>query len=104
MIGKSTTISVLSGNLPPTFGSVHIAGLDMLSDLHEIHRYIGICAQHDVLWAELSVKEHLAYQARQRGVPSHLLYAKVQEAALAVGLDGDGFDTLAGQLSGGMRR
>jgi ABC-type multidrug transport system ATPase subunit len=30
--------------------------------------------------------------------------AKVQQAAMAVGLDGDGFYTLAGQLSGGMRR
>lgn len=30
--------------------------------------------------------------------------AKVQQAAVAVGLDGDGFYTKAGQLSGGMRR
>ncbi len=32
------------------------------------------------------------------------LNAKVQQAAVAVGLDGDGFFTKAGQLSGGMRR
>ena len=30
--------------------------------------------------------------------------AKVQQAAMAVGLDGDGFYTKAGELSGGMRR
>ena len=58
----------------------------------------------DIVWHDLTVSEHLSFQARQRGVPQHRLYSEVQQAAIAVGLDGDGFSTKAGELSGGMRR
>ncbi len=56
------------------------------------------------VWKDLTVAEHLAFQARQRGIPSHRLSGEVQKAAMSVGLDGDGFYTKAGDLSGGMRR
>lgn len=57
-----------------------------------------------IVWKDLTVAEHLTFQARQRGIPAHRLSAEVQKAALSVGLDGDGFYTKAGDLSGGMRR
>ncbi len=57
-----------------------------------------------VVWKDLTVAEHLTFQARQRGIPSHRLSGEVQKAAISVGLDGDGFYTKAGDLSGGMRR
>jgi ABC-type multidrug transport system ATPase subunit len=102
--GKSTTISILSGALRQTSGQVFVAGSDLSVDASAIHRYVGICPQFDVVWNDLTVEEHLTFQARQRGVLSHRMSAEVQKAAVAVGLDGDGFHTKAGQLSGGMRR
>lgn len=57
-----------------------------------------------LVWKDLTVAEHLTFQARQRGVPSSKMSAEVQKAAISVGLDGDGFYTKAGDLSGGMRR
>jgi ABC-type multidrug transport system ATPase subunit len=56
------------------------------------------------VWYDLTVCEHLEFQARQRGIQSNRIQAEVQIAATAVGLDGDGFQTKAGLLSGGMRR
>lgn len=102
--GKSTTMSILSGTLRPTSGDVYLAGEDLQKSTNAIHKYVGVCPQFDIVWTELSVSEHLSFQARQRGIPSERISAEVQQAAVAVGLDGDGFHTLAGQLSGGMRR
>mmetsp|Transcript_32 Transcript_32/g.58 ORF Transcript_32/g.58 Transcript_32/m.58 type:complete len:1981 (-) Transcript_32:168-6110(-) len=102
--GKSTTISILSGTLKATYGEVYVAGSDLRIDTTAVHRYVGICPQFDVVWPDMTVEEHLAFQARQRGTPGKRIYAEVQKAAVAVGLDGDGFHTKAGELSGGMRR
>tara|TARA_B110000090_G_C13065943_1_gene325321 strand:- start:169 stop:420 length:252 start_codon:yes stop_codon:yes gene_type:complete len=57
-----------------------------------------------VTWPDLTVEEHLLFQARQVGVPNRLISSKVQQAALSVSLDGDSFHTKAAALSGGMRR
>jgi ABC-type multidrug transport system ATPase subunit len=87
--GKSTTISILSGTLLATAGKQYVAGCDLRVDPNLIHKYVGICPQFDVVWHDLTVAEHLSFQARQRGVPSGRLTAEVQKAALAVGLDGE---------------
>ncbi|KAJ1444037.1 P-loop containing nucleoside triphosphate hydrolase protein, partial [Ochromonadaceae sp. CCMP2298] len=102
--GKSTTISILIGKLKASLGRQFVAGQDVGQNMAAVHRYIGVCPQFDVVWSDLTVAEHITFQARQRGVPTHMLSSKVQQAALAVGLDGDGFYTRAGDLSGGMRR
>lgn len=97
-------MSVLCGTLRATGGKQYVAGKDLSVDTTSIHQYVGVCPQFDVVWPDLTVAEHLAFQARQRGVLDRRLEASVQQAAVAVGLDGDGFFTKAGELSGGMRR
>ena len=97
-------MTILSGALRATAGKQFVAGKDLSHDTTSIHEYVGVCPQFDVVWADLTVSEHLAFQARQRGISSDRLDAEVQQAALAVGLDGDGYYTKAGELSGGMRR
>lgn len=102
--GKSTTMSILCGTLLPSAGSTYLAGEDLQKSTQAIHKYVGVCPQFDIVWNDLSVSDHLEFQARQRGIPADRISAEVQQAAVAVGLDGDGFHTKAGQLSGGMRR
>jgi len=41
---------------------------------------IGICPQHDILWDDLTVGEHLLFYARLKGVPSSQKRAKVIES------------------------
>ena len=102
--GKSTTMTILSGALRASFGDQYVMGKKLSDDTSSIYEYVGVCPQFDVVWNDLTVAEHLEFQARQRGVPPHRLSSDVQQAAIAVGLDGDGFYTKAGELSGGMRR
>ena len=97
-------MSILSGTLRPSAGEIFLAGHDIQKSTDVLHKYVGVCPQFDVVWNDLSVSDHLSFQARQRGIPSERISAEVQQAAVAVGLDGDGFYTKAGQLSGGMRR
>ena len=102
--GKSTTISILSGTLTPTSGEVYVAGENIVQNASNVYRLVGVCPQFDIVWSELSVEEHLFFQARQRGVPPPNVYAEVQRVAVQIGLDGDSFRSAAGQLSGGQRR
>lgn len=102
--GKTTTISILSGTLRATRGDVFVGGANVRETSTAIHKYVGICPQFDIVWNDLTVAEHLTFQARQRGIEESHIVAEVQKAAVAVGLDGDGFYTKASQLSGGMRR
>jgi ATP-binding cassette subfamily A (ABC1) protein 3 len=58
--GKTTTISMLVGLLPPTAGTALFpGGLSIVEDMHEIRRNLGVCPQHDILFPELTVMEHL---------------------------------------------
>ena len=62
--GKSTLISMLTGLFPPTSGSIIINGIDQLKNINSLKRNIGVCPQHDILFEELTVREHLTFFAR----------------------------------------
>ncbi|KAF1780736.1 P-loop containing nucleoside triphosphate hydrolase [Phytophthora cactorum] len=57
--GKTTIISMLTGLIPPTAGDATLYGCSIKRDFHELRRVIGICPQHDVLFQDLTVEEHL---------------------------------------------
>ena len=59
-----------AGLIPPTSGRAKVHGFDMGTEMSEIRKIIGICPQHDVLWDDLTVKEHLEFFAGLKGVPS----------------------------------
>jgi ABC-type multidrug transport system ATPase subunit len=58
--GKSTLVSILSGIMIPTSGSVSVAR-------SEKRCCIGLCPQDDIFYEDLSVEEHLLYYARLKG-------------------------------------
>ncbi|CAG8698021.1 10354_t:CDS:2, partial [Dentiscutata heterogama] len=62
--GKTTLISILTGLYPPTSGSATINNLDILTNMREVYLSIGVCPQHDILWDDLTVGEHLLFYAR----------------------------------------
>lgn len=66
--GKSSTIAILTGLLSPTSGNVFINGTPISSDVRGVHRGLGVCPQHDVLWGTLTGEEHLTLYARLKGV------------------------------------
>lgn len=41
----------------------------MEGNLRQVFKYLGYCPQHDVLWKNITVKEHIELYAAIRGVP-----------------------------------
>ncbi|KAL6073552.1 ABC transporter, ATPbinding domain containing protein [Balamuthia mandrillaris] len=67
--GKTTTISMLTGLLPPTHGNAYIYGNSIIHQMTNIQKVMGVCPQFDVLWDELTGKEHLHIFAGLKGIP-----------------------------------
>jgi len=105
--GKTTTISMLTGMLSPTNGYATVGGKDIRTDMDGIRQGIGICLQHDCLFPELTVREHVAFFARIKGMYSSMSYteaeAKVDASIEDVALT-EKSNTLSKNLSGGMKR
>ncbi|KAJ3393680.1 translational elongation factor EF-1 alpha [Lobulomyces angularis] len=101
--GKSTTINCFTGLASPTNGVIEVAGQD-IKTVKELWRLIGLCPQFDTVWADLTIEQHLLFYCRLRGIPKNKIRGTVRKIAEDVGLDGDPFNQLASQMSGGMRR
>jgi ATP-binding cassette subfamily A (ABC1) protein 3 len=63
--GKTTTISMLTGMIEPTSGLIEVMG-DV--ELDKIRSKIGVCPQHDTLYEDLTVEEHIRLFATFRGL------------------------------------
>lgn len=59
---------MLTGLYPPTSGTAIVAGHDITKDISRVHQYLGVCPQFDVLWENLTPKEHVLFYARLKGV------------------------------------
>ncbi len=102
--GKTTLISVLCGLLPPTSGTALINGYDIRYDMPQVHQSMGLCPQHDIVWGDLTVEEHLLFYARIKGVSRRDEKEVVKSALESVGLNDLTDNSKSSQLSGGMRK
>jgi ABC-type transport system involved in cytochrome bd biosynthesis fused ATPase/permease subunit len=65
--GKTTTISMLTGLLQANSGRAAVKDIDILNQMDEFRKSLGVCPQHDVLFEYLTVKEHLELFAAFKG-------------------------------------
>ncbi|KAL2920141.1 hypothetical protein HK105_200207 [Polyrhizophydium stewartii] len=100
--GKSTTISILSGLTPATSGDALIYDLSVRYHIQRIRKIMGICPQHDILFDDLTAREHIELYAGLKGVPREQLEALIDERLFAVRLHTVA-DARAGTYSGGMK-
>ena len=68
--GKSTTMRVLGGVIPPTGGRVRVAGLDLRTQALEVKRVTGYCPDVGGLVPRATPWEHLQLSARLRRLPA----------------------------------
>mmetsp|Transcript_30098 Transcript_30098/g.30579 ORF Transcript_30098/g.30579 Transcript_30098/m.30579 type:complete len:1840 (-) Transcript_30098:237-5756(-) len=101
--GKSTTLSMLTGEIPPTSGNISLNGMDLLTDIHKCRRYIGYCPQFDALFELLTGREHLALYASIKGIVAADVDAVVNSKIAEMGLT-EYADRAAGTYSGGNKR
>jgi ABC-2 type transport system ATP-binding protein len=67
--GKSTTMRVLAGVIPPTKGRVHVSGLDIRQQSLAVKRVTGYCPDVGGLVPRATPWEHLQLAARLRRLP-----------------------------------
>ena len=66
--GKSTTISIICGQLKKDGGAVSVCGKSIDSGLEHITRKLGVVFQNSVLDKELTVRENLKSRAALYGI------------------------------------
>lgn len=105
--GKTTMLSCLFGALEATEGYATIFGRDTRTQMSEIRQSIGVCLQHDCLFPLLTVREHLQFFSRIKGLYAKVPFAEAEEQINQTMQDVALFEkrnTLSGALSGGMKR
>jgi ATP-binding cassette subfamily A (ABC1) protein 1 len=102
--GKTTTMSVVTGLLPATRGTVRVAGLDIRAQMAEARELLGVCPQYNTLFDYLTVHEHVLFCARLRcsGAVDEAL-DEAKRLLKAVNLEGQEH-VLSRNLSGGNKR
>jgi ABC-2 type transport system ATP-binding protein len=94
--GKTTLISLITGMLAPTTGTIEVLGGRPASSREQLAR-VGYVAQETPLYAGLSVADHLRLGARMNpGWDSGLAGRRIRQLGLDPGQK-------AGRLSGGQR-
>lgn len=82
--GKSTLIQVLCSLLPPTSGSVRIAGYDARRDRESLHQMVGLIGHQTFLYPNLTAYENLKFYGTMYEVAQ--LNARISKVLDLVGL------------------
>ena len=101
--GKTTTLRMLCGFLPPTSGSLEVAGFDVLRQSMEVRRRIGYLPEAVPLYPEQRVEEMLAFQGRLHGMSRARIRGRIGEVLEVVDLT-QNRRKLIGHLSKGQRQ
>mgnify|MGYP003997967795 CR=1 FL=1 len=101
--GKTTTISMLTGLLEPTSGSVKMNGEDLTSNSNGLKSKIGFVPQELALYPTLSAYDNLIFFGRIYNLNGKVLKERVAEVLEIVGLTDRAKDRID-TYSGGMKR
>jgi ribosome-dependent ATPase len=85
--GKSTTMKMLCGLLPPTEGQAWLLGQSVDANDINVRRKIGYMSQAFSLYTELTVRQNLVLHAQLFHVPEDEIQARVEQTAARFGLD-----------------
>lgn len=84
--GKSTTFKIATGYLPPTSGTVTVAGFNVAEQAREAKRVIGYLPEHNPLYLDMFVHEYLLFIGSLYGMKGSSLKNKVGEMVERCGL------------------
>jgi len=101
--GKSTTISIMCGQLSKDSGTVIIDGFDLDKNVNGVKNNLGVVFQNSVLDKALSVKENLQSRAALYGITGSEFKKKLSELSKLLEFEGL-LKRPVGKLSGGQRR
>ncbi|MCS7214229.1 MAG: ABC transporter ATP-binding protein [Candidatus Calescibacterium sp.] len=97
--GKTTSMRIITGYMPPTKGSVKVAGIDMLEKPVEAKKHIGYLPENPPIYTEMTVLSYLRFVAKLKKVPSN----KIKERLDFV-LQKCGLEQVKGRIIGNLSR
>jgi ABC-2 type transport system ATP-binding protein len=101
--GKTTIMKMLTGFLEPSSGTMRIAGLDIAAERRAVQRHIGYLPENCPLYPELTVLDHLDYQAALHGLQGTARTRALRRAIERTALESKASATVA-TLSRGYRQ
>ncbi|XP_052725628.1 ABC transporter A family member 7 isoform X3 [Vigna angularis] len=103
--GKTSFINMMIGLTKPTSGTAFVQGLDIRTQMGGIYTTMGVCPQHDLLWDNLTGREHLLFYGRLKNLRGSVLTQAVEDSLKDLNLFHGGVaDKQVGKYSGGMKR
>jgi ABC-2 type transport system ATP-binding protein len=101
--GKTTTIRMMLGLVPPTSGEVKVLGIPVAGQTREILPRIGYMSQQFSLYNDLTVSQNLVFYGQAYGIKTADMREKVKSAISLAGLEG--YERASTKdLSGGWRQ
>ena len=94
---------MVTGLIPPTSGEAFVRGKSIKREMDQIRQSMGVCPQHDVLFPELNVRQHLEVFAAFKNLPHADIPDAVDEMIARVGLK-EKAQVKSSMLSGGQKR
>ncbi len=101
--GKTTTLRMLAGVMPPDEGNATIAGRNVVHDPEGAKHHLSYMPQRFGLYEDLSVDENIRFYADLFGVRKREREPRAVQLLQAAGMN-EFRDRLAGKLSGGMKQ
>ena len=101
--GKTTTLRMLAGIMPPDAGTATIAGVNVVRDPEDAKHHLSYMPQRFGLYEELSVDENIRFYADLFGVKRDERNRRSTQLLQAAGMS-EFRKRFAGNLSGGMKQ
>ncbi|CAI7824126.1 unnamed protein product [Closterium sp. NIES-54] len=101
--GKTTALRMMMGFLQPSGGTAVIEGMGIAEEMDGIYSIMGVCPQHDLLWEQLTGRDHLLFYGRLKNQQGAALTAAEEASLSGVHLLREA-DKPVQQYSGGMKR
>ena len=89
--------------MPGSGGDALIAGYSISSAMEKVYMAMGVCPQFDILYPDLTVRQHVEFFAKVKGVPPNQVKEYAKQLLEKVDLSHTD-QVKVKNLSGGMRR
>jgi len=101
--GKSTCLKIMTCFIPPSSGTVKIAGKNVLEHAREVRRKFGYLPENAPLYTDMIVYDYLRYVGELRGLSGKRLKERLDLVAGKCGVKGV-LGQIVGTLSKGFRQ
>lgn len=99
--GKSTTMKMITGYLPPTYGTAKVCGFDVQQAPMEVRKRVGYLPEANPLYYDMYVREYLGFSANIHKLSN--ASARIEEMISLTGLGKESHKKI-GALSKGYKQ